>query len=87
MKRWKKEPIGSFFYFSNTAGLLLDFEQLWYFMTLPQSKKWKQDAFVRAWYGALARLGFRVKICHPNRARAANRHGVPANGVPDLQRR
>ena len=48
-------------------GLLLDFEQLYYFTTLPQSRKWNQGNWLRAWYGAICRLGMRVKIVHPDR--------------------
>jgi beta-galactosidase len=49
------------------AGLLLDFEQLWYFKTLPQARKWDQAAWLQSWYAALARLGFQIRIIHPDR--------------------
>jgi beta-galactosidase len=58
-----EEPIDA----GNTAGLVLDFEQLWYYATLPQSRKWKYPEFLRVWYGAIARLGMRVCILHPKR--------------------
>ncbi len=51
----------------DTVGLLLDFEQLYYFITLPQSRKWNQGTLLKAWYGAIARLGLKVKIVHPDR--------------------
>jgi beta-galactosidase len=51
----------------DTVGLLLDFEQLYYFTTLPQSRKWNQGNFLRAWYGAITRMGLKVHILHPDR--------------------
>ncbi len=51
----------------DTVGLVLDFDQLWWFTTLPQAKRWSQPAFLKQWYSAIARLGLRVKILHPNR--------------------
>ena len=39
----------------HTVGLVLDFEQLWYFATLPQAKRWNQSLFLQIWYRALAR--------------------------------
>lgn len=48
-----------------TAGLLIDFEQLWFFATLPQARSWDQCAWLRTWYAAIARLGMEVKILHP----------------------
>ncbi len=48
-----------------TVGLVLDFEQLWYFTTLAQARRWNQPAWLKMWYGAFARLGIRVKILRP----------------------
>jgi beta-galactosidase len=50
-----------------TVGLLLDFDQLWYFKTLPQSRKWDQPAYLKMWYAAIKRLGLNVRILHPGR--------------------
>ena len=52
---------------SNIVGLLLDFEQLYYFNSLPQSRKWAQGDLLKTYYGAIARLGLKVQIIHPDR--------------------
>jgi beta-galactosidase len=49
------------------VGLLFDFDQLWYYASLPQSKRWDQPTWVTTWYGSLARLGLPIDILHPNR--------------------
>jgi beta-galactosidase len=51
----------------HTVGLLFDFDQLYYYKTLPQARSWNQPAFLQLWYAALIRLGLKVKILHPNR--------------------
>ena len=48
-----------------TVGLLFDFEQLWYFQTLPQAKRWDAAQWLLTWYGALCKAGLRVKIIRP----------------------
>ncbi len=48
------------------AGLLFDFDQLWYFTSLPQAKRWDQRRFISNWYGALTRLAMRVEVLHPD---------------------
>jgi beta-galactosidase len=48
-----------------TIGLLFDFEQLWWFATLPQAKRWNQPRFLQLWYSAMAPLGLDVRILHP----------------------
>ncbi len=68
-----------------TVGLLLDFEQMWYFMSLPQSKKWKQDVFLRQWYGAIARLGLKVRILLPNHPWPAGLKFIIAPGVQMIE--
>lgn len=49
---------------ANTVGLLFDFEQLWYYETLPQARRWDQPLWLQTWYAAAARLGLRVKVLH-----------------------
>jgi beta-galactosidase len=49
----------------NTVGLVLDFDQLWYYMSLPQAKRWSQPTWLARWYAALSRLGVRIKILRP----------------------
>ena len=49
------------------AGIVFDFEQLWYYTSMPQSKRWDQKKWVTSWYGALARLAMRVEVLHPDR--------------------
>jgi beta-galactosidase len=65
----------------NTIGLLFDFEQLYYYTTLPQSRKWNQGNLLRAWYGAITRLGFKVRILHPDRPWPADLKTIVAPGV------
>jgi beta-galactosidase len=66
---------------NDEVGLLLDFEQLYYFTTLPQSRKWNQGNFLRAWYGAIARLGLKVRILHPDRPWPADLKMIVAPAV------
>lgn len=51
----------------NTVGLVFDFEQLWWYATLPQAKRWDQMRWLRIWYAAITRLGLKVKILHPGK--------------------
>jgi beta-galactosidase len=67
---------------ATTVGLLFDFEQLWYFQTLPQAKRWNQPQWLRAWYAACARNGLRVKILRPDAPWPA---GLKMLIVPGLQ--
>ncbi|HEX8523941.1 MAG TPA: beta-galactosidase [Tepidisphaeraceae bacterium] len=53
---------------ATTIGLVFDFEQMWYYATLPQAKRWHQPHWLTLWYAAAARLGLRVKILHPKKA-------------------
>ena len=48
-----------------TVGLVFDFDQLWYFESLPQGRRWDYVKLVRQWYGALARLGVGVRMLRP----------------------
>jgi beta-galactosidase len=50
----------------NTVGIIFDFDQLWWYRTLPQAKRWSQTRFLEMWYGAIARLGLRVKVLRPD---------------------
>ncbi|MBC8105870.1 MAG: beta-galactosidase trimerization domain-containing protein, partial [Anaerolineae bacterium] len=50
------------------VGLVFDFEQLWYFHTLAQAKRWSQPRWLVMWYAAAARLGLEVKIIRPDQA-------------------
>lgn len=63
------------------AGIVFDFEQLWYYATLPQSKRWDQRQWLTNWYGALARLAMRVEVLHPNRPWPADLPIIVAPGV------
>lgn len=64
-----------------TVGLLFDFEQLWYFKTLPQAKRWDQAAWLTTWYAAICRAGLRVKIVRPNSLWPADLKMLIAPGV------
>ena len=48
------------------AGLVIDFDQLWWCATLPQANKWRQEELIIQWHQALSRMGFKVEILHPN---------------------
>jgi beta-galactosidase len=47
------------------VGLVLDFEQLWYYQSLPQARRWNQNLWLQIWYAALSRLGARIRILRP----------------------
>jgi beta-galactosidase len=64
-----------------TVGLVLDFEQLWYFATLPQARRWSQSRWLQIWYGAICRLGLRVRILRPGSAWPSGLAMVVAPGV------
>ena len=66
---------------AETVGLVFDFEQLWYFATLPQTKRWDQPRWLRTWYGAVMRLGLKVKILRPGVPWPADLPLVVAPGV------
>ncbi|MGD0464932.1 MAG: beta-galactosidase [Tepidisphaeraceae bacterium] len=53
---------------AETVGLVLDFEQLWYYLTLPQARRWNQIKWLTIWYAALSRLGARIRILRPEAA-------------------
>ncbi len=65
IKRLKQTPSGQEYDARATVGLVFDFEQLWYYQTLPQAKQWSQSEWLTRWYGAISRLGLKVKILHP----------------------
>ncbi len=64
-----------------TVGLLFDFEQLWYFQSLPQAKRWDQAQWLMSWYGALSRAGLRVKILRPDSQWPGDLKMIVAPGV------
>jgi beta-galactosidase len=63
-KKWNDEPSDP----KRTIGLLFDFEQLWWFESLPQATRWNQPKFLRLWYAAIKRLGLDVKILSPKQS-------------------
>jgi beta-galactosidase len=65
-----------------SVGLVFDFEQLWYFQILPQSKRWDYARLIRLWYGAFARLGLSVKVLRPDQAWPTD---LPVIVAPGLQ--
>ena len=66
---------------SPRVGLLLDFDQLWHFATLPQAKSWSQPELLKSWHCAASRLGLEVVILHPNQPWPAGLGVVVAPGV------
>jgi beta-galactosidase len=65
----------------NTIGLVFDHDQLWYYATLPQAKRWNQPHWLKLWYAAAARLGLKVKILHPAKPWPAGLKLVVAPGL------
>ena len=63
------------------AGLVIDFDQMWWTMTLPQAKRWKQPDLIMAWHDALSRMGFRVEILHPDQPWPVDLQVVVAPGM------
>lgn len=63
------------------VGLVLDFEQLWWFTTLPQAKRWNQAEHLARWYGAIARRGLPVRILLPGQKWPSGLKLVVAPGV------
>ncbi|MDP9174936.1 MAG: beta-galactosidase [Planctomycetota bacterium] len=55
----KKEPRGG-------IGLILDFEQLWWFSALPQARRWNQARWLQMWYAAISRLGVNIQVLRPS---------------------
>ncbi|MDB5323685.1 MAG: Beta-galactosidase [Phycisphaerales bacterium] len=64
------------------VGLVFDFEQLWEFGILPQSKRWDYARLIRLWYGAFARLGLGVRVLRPGQEWPAE---LPVIVAPGLQ--
>jgi len=64
------------------VGLVFDFEQLWWFNILPQSKRWDYARLMRQWYGAFSRLGLNVKVLRPGQEWPAD---LPIIVAPGLQ--
>ena len=64
-----------------TVGLLLDFDQLWYYLSLPQAKRWNQQAWLIRWYTALTRLGGDIRILLPGADWPADLPMIVAPGV------
>jgi beta-galactosidase len=65
-----------------TIGIVYDHDQLWYYASLPQAKRWSQPHWLKLWHAAAARLGLKVRILHPGRAWPA---GLKMVVVPGLQ--
>ncbi|MGD1275652.1 MAG: beta-galactosidase [Tepidisphaeraceae bacterium] len=64
-----------------TVGLVFDFDQLWYYETMPQAKRWNQPRWLQMWYAALCRLGVRVLVLRPGMAWPDDLPLVVAPGV------
>jgi beta-galactosidase len=48
------------------VGIIYDHDQFWYFLTLPQARRWDYRAVVLSLYSAVARLGLPVKVLQPD---------------------
>ena len=46
--------------------MIYDHDQLWYFLTLPQAKRWDYRKVILSHYAAIARLGLPVKVLRHN---------------------
>ncbi len=69
-----------------TVGLVLDFEQIWYYLTLPQARRWNQARWLASWYAALSRLGVRIRILRPGTAWPGDLPLIVAPGVQMIDR-
>ncbi|HEX8343027.1 MAG TPA: beta-galactosidase, partial [Tepidisphaeraceae bacterium] len=49
------------------AGLLIDFDQLWHYASLPQAKRWNYPELLCQYHQALSRMGFKVEVVGPDR--------------------
>lgn len=77
----KIPPVHQDFDPQRTVGLLFDFDQLWYYKTLPQAQRWDQPTFLQRWYHALLKLGLKVKILHPGGEWPSDLKMIVAPGV------
>ncbi len=66
---------------AGSVGLLFDFEQMWYYQTLPQAKRWNYRQWMLQWYAAAARLGLPIKILSPDGEWPADLKLIVAPGV------
>jgi beta-galactosidase len=64
-----------------TIGILFDFDQLWYYKSMPQALRWDQPRWLLMWYHAAARLGLRVKVLNPDSPWPTNLRAIIAPGV------
>lgn len=51
---------------SHTVGLVMDFDQLWQYTTMPQAVRWNYAEQLASWYGAIVRQGLRVRVLRPD---------------------
>src|SRR5204862_7736757 len=56
-------------------------EQLWYYASMPQAKRWDQRAWIAQWYSSLAHLGMSVQILHPNKPWPSDLAMIVAPGI------
>jgi beta-galactosidase len=70
-----------------TVGLVFDFEQLWYYETLPQARRWDQARWLRTWYGAITRLGLKVRVLHPGKPWPLDLPMIVAPGLQMVDRK
>ena len=74
---WADEPHEP----ARTVGLVFDFDQLWYYETLPQAKRWNQGRWWQMWYAALSRLGVRIQVLRPGTEWPADLSIIVAPGL------
>ncbi|HEY0010154.1 MAG TPA: beta-galactosidase, partial [Tepidisphaeraceae bacterium] len=63
------------------AGLVLDFEQFWYYATQPQAKRFEFAEMLCQWHQALSRMGYAVKILLPDQPWPAELAIIVAPGM------
>jgi len=63
------------------VGLMIDFDQLWYFRTLPQARRWDYSRLLQMWYAAITRLGMTVRMIDPKRDWPAGLSMIVAPGM------
>ncbi len=62
-------------------ALYLDFQQLWYYQTLPQSRRWDYRSMLVNLYGAMLRLGVDARVIRPGQKIPSNVRLLVVPGV------
>lgn len=64
-----------------TIGLLHEHEQMYYYATLPQAKRWNQNKLIAQYHAAIERLALHVQVVRPD----SDFSKLPVLCIPGLQ--